>query len=66
MVVTSPSTDYIVVENDGVETTIRNAAQLPDPSRISQIREPWIKGEVVVPKDFVGGVIQLINRIRGQ
>lgn len=66
MVVTSPSTDYIVVENDGTETTIRNAAQLPDPSRISQIREPWIKGEVVVPKDFVGGVIQLVNRIRGQ
>jgi len=44
---------------------IRNAAELPDPSRIEYIREPWIKGEVVVPKDFVGGVIQLINRVRG-
>ncbi len=65
MVVTSPSTDYIVVENDGSEKTIRSAAGLPDPSRIAEIREPWINGEVVVPNDYVGGVIQLINRIRG-
>ncbi len=65
MVVTSPSTDYIVIENDGAETTIRSAAELPDPSRIAHIKEPWIKGEVVVPNDYVGGVIQLINRIRG-
>ena len=65
MVVTSPSTDYIVIENDGTETIIRSAAELPDQSRIAHIKEPWIKGEVVVPNDYVGGVIQLINRIRG-
>ncbi|MDB5178239.1 MAG: lepA [Patescibacteria group bacterium] len=65
MVVTSPSTDYIVAESDGTESTIRSAAGLPDASRIDHIREPWIKGEVVVPKDYVGGVIQLVNRIRG-
>ncbi|QQR52700.1 elongation factor 4 [bacterium] len=65
MVVTSPSTDYIVVETDGTERTIRSAAELPDPSRVDYIREPWISGEVVVPKAYVGGVIQLINRIRG-
>jgi GTP-binding protein LepA len=65
MVVTSPSTDYIVAESDGTEHTIRSAAELPDPSRIAEIREPWIKGEVVVPGPYVGGVIQLINRIRG-
>lgn len=65
MVVTSPSTDYIVAETDGTEHTIRSAAELPEPSRVDHIREPWIKGEVVVPNDYVGGVIQLINRIRG-
>jgi GTP-binding protein LepA len=65
MVVTSPSTDYIVTETDGTERTIRSAAELPDPSRIDHIREPWINGEVVVPGDYVGGVIQLVNRIRG-
>jgi GTP-binding protein LepA len=65
MVVTSPSTDYIIRETGGTERTIRSAAELPDPSRIEQIREPWIRGEVVVPGKYIGGVIQLINRIRG-
>ena len=65
MVVTSPSTDYIVRETAGEERTIRSAADLPDSSRIAEVREPWIAGEVVVPGDYVGGVIQLINRIRG-
>ncbi len=66
MVVTSPSTDYIVKENNGAERTIRSAAELPDASVIASIREPWIRGEVVVPGDYVGGVIQLVNRIRGK
>src|SRR6185437_3469733 len=66
IVVTSPSTDYIVTETDGTERTIRSASELPDASRIDHIREPWIKGEVVVPGEYVGGVIQLINRIRGE
>jgi GTP-binding protein LepA len=65
MVVTSPSTDYVIRETDGAERTIRSASELPDPSRIDQIREPWIHGEVVVPGKYLGGVIGLINRIRG-
>jgi GTP-binding protein LepA len=65
MVVTTPSTDYIVKTTDGKQTTVRSASELPDPSRIETIREPWLKGEVVVPGEYVGAVIQLINRIRG-
>jgi GTP-binding protein LepA len=65
MVVTSPSTDYQVTTTTGETTTVRSAAELPDPSRIDFIAEPWIAGEIVVPNDYVGGVIQLINRIRG-
>ena len=65
MVVTSPSTDYQVTTVLCETTTVRSPAELPDPSRIDYIAEPWITGEVVVPNDYVGGVIQLINRIRG-
>jgi len=65
LVVTNPSTDYQLRTSTGEELHVRNAADLPDPSRIEVIREPWINGEVVVPKDYVGGVIQLINRVRG-
>jgi GTP-binding protein LepA len=65
LVVTSPSTDYQVKTMRGEELVIRSASELPDPAAIESISEPWIKGEVVVPDEYVGAVIQLINRIRG-
>lgn len=65
LIVTNPSTDYQVDLEDGSSLDIRSAADLPDASKIAEIREPWIKGEVVVPKDYVGAVIQLIVSKRG-
>jgi GTP-binding protein LepA len=65
LVVTNPSTDYQVVLSSGEELDIKSASNLPDVSKISQIREPWIKGEIVVPKDYIGGVLQLIVSKRG-
>jgi GTP-binding protein LepA len=46
LVVTNPSTDYQIKLLNGDETDIKSAADLPDPSRIDVIREPWIKGEI--------------------
>jgi GTP-binding protein LepA len=65
LVVTNPSTDYQVTLNNGDQIDIKSATDLPDPAQISEIREPWIKGEVVCPKDYVGPVIQLIASKRG-
>lgn len=65
LVVTSPSTDYEVVLTDGTTQTIRAASELPDASRVEQIKEPWVIGEIVVPTTYVGNVIQLINDVRG-
>ncbi|HSD56138.1 MAG TPA: translation elongation factor 4 [Candidatus Saccharimonadales bacterium] len=65
LVVTNPSTDYQVSLLNGEELDIKSASDLPDPARIKEIREPWIKGEVVVPKDYVGAVIQLVAGKRG-
>jgi len=65
LVVTNPSTDYQVTLMNGDELDIKSAADLPDPSKILEIREPWIKGEIVVPQDYVGPVIQLISSKRG-
>lgn len=65
LVVTNPSTDYQVSLLSGEELDIKSAADLPDPAKIREIREPWIKGEIVVPQDYVGPVIQLINSKRG-
>jgi GTP-binding protein LepA len=65
LVVTNPSTDYQISLLNGKELDIKSAADLPDPSKISEIREPWISGEIIVPKDYVGPVIQLISNKRG-
>jgi GTP-binding protein LepA len=65
LVVTNPSTDYQITLLNGEEIDIKSAADLPDPARIKEIREPWIKGEIVVPDTYVGGVIQLIATKRG-
>ena len=65
LVITNPSTDYQLTLNNGEEQLIQSASDLPDPSSIAEIREPWVKGEVVVPKDYVGPIIQLIASKRG-
>jgi GTP-binding protein LepA len=65
LIVTNPSTDYRVELASGQEVDIKNATNLPDPSLIKAIREPWIKGEIIVPRDYVGSVIQLIIGRRG-
>ena len=65
LVITNPSTDYHVLLSNGEELDIKSAADLPDMSKIAEIREPWIKGEIVVPQEFVGAVIQLIVSKRG-
>lgn len=66
LIVTNPSTDYQVTLTTGEQLDIKSAAELPDQSQVVEIREPWIKGEIVVPQQFVGAVIQLIAGKRGQ
>lgn len=65
LVVTNPSTDYQVTLVSGEELDLKSVADLPDNTKIREIREPWVLGEVVVPKNYVGAVIQLITGKRG-
>ena len=65
LVVTNPSTDYQLTMVSGEEISIKSAADMPDVTKIVEIREPWINGEIVVPQRYIGGVIQLIISKRG-
>jgi GTP-binding protein LepA len=65
LVVTNPSTDYQVSLTNGETLDIKSASDLPDVATIQEIREPWIKGEIVLPESYVGAVIQLIIAKRG-
>ena len=65
LIITNPSTNYEVVMASGEVIEIKSAADLPDASEISEIREPWVKGEIIVPREMIGGVLNLINEKRG-
>ena len=65
LVVTNPSTNYEVTLNSGEELEIKSAANLPDASTIAEIREPWMKGEIILPVSMIGNVLQLIVEKRG-
>jgi GTP-binding protein LepA len=65
LIVTNPSTDYHIGLLTGETIEIKNAADLPDVAKVKEIREPWIKGEVACPGQYVGGVIQLVVQQRG-
>lgn len=65
LVVTNPSTDYQVTLSSGEELDIKSASELPDVSKVKEIKEPWINGEIVVPQSYIGGVLQLIVNKRG-
>lgn len=65
LIVTNPSTSYQVKLTDGTTLIIESADELPDRSKVVGIAEPWIGGEIVVPVDYVGSVIQLIVKKRG-
>ena len=66
LIVTNPSTDYHVTTTSGETLDIKSASDLPDRSVVAEIAEPWIKGEIVVPQDYIGAVIQLIVGKRGR
>lgn len=65
LIVTNPSTDYQVTLVNNNKIDIKSASELPDMAKVKEIREPWIKGEIVVPKEYVGTVVQLITARRG-
>ncbi|MBR2587349.1 translation elongation factor 4 [Candidatus Saccharibacteria bacterium] len=65
LVVTNPSTNYEIIMNDGSELEIKSAADLPDVSEVREIREPWVRGEIILPKTMIGAVLNLIVEKRG-
>ena len=65
LVVTNPSTNYQVRLNSGEELEIKSASNLPDASYVTEIREPWVKGEIILPVSMIGNVLTLIVEKRG-
>lgn len=65
LVTTAPSVIYRVTKNDGEVVMIQNPTNLPEPNEIKMIEEPIVKGDIIVPKDYVGTVMELCQERRG-
>lgn len=66
LIMTAPSVDYEIIMTDGTEKTIDNPVDMPEVSEIKEIREPYVKASIMVPNDYVGPVMELSQRKRGE
>ena len=66
LLTTAPSVEYQVTTTGGDEVLVDNPADLPDPSKIEEIREPWAKIDVITPSRYIGQVMELVTTRRGQ
>jgi GTP-binding protein LepA len=66
LLTTAPSVEYRVQTTSGEEILVDNPADLPDPSKIAVISEPWAKIDVITPSRYIGQVMELVTSRRGQ
>ncbi len=66
LIATAPSVVYRVHRTNGAMEELHNPADMPDPSVIDHIEEPWIKATIMVPDEYLGSVLTLCNERRGQ
>ncbi len=62
---TAPSVAYKVITTSGEELTIHSPAQLPEPTKIEEIREPWVRLEIYTPTEYIGPLMDLVMKRRG-
>ncbi|WP_425500119.1 translation elongation factor 4 [Propylenella binzhouense] len=65
LIATAPSVVYQLSLTDGTEIELHNPADMPDPVKIAEIREPWIRATIMTPDDYLGGILKLCQERRG-
>jgi len=65
LIVTVPSVAYKVYKKNGEEEIIRTPQRLPDPTIIEKVEEPWVKLDIITPKEYMGNVIDLAQDKKG-
>ena len=66
VITTSPSVIYKVVKTDGTVEMVQNPSNLPDPMEIDHIEEPMVKADIMVPKEYVGSIMEICQDRRGK
>ncbi|WP_181700414.1 translation elongation factor 4 [Chthonobacter albigriseus] len=65
LIATAPSVVYKMLLTDGTEIELHNPADMPDPMKIEEIREPWIRANIMTPDDYLGSILKLCQERRG-
>ncbi|QGH34983.1 elongation factor 4 [Gracilibacillus salitolerans] len=65
LITTAPSVIYQVVKTDGEEVNIDNPSFMPDNQSIQEVQEPYVRATIMVPNDFVGPVMEICQKKRG-
>ncbi len=65
LIATAPSVVYQIVQRSGETVSLHNPADMPDPTRIEKIEEPWIRATILTPDDYLGAVLKLCQERRG-
>lgn len=65
LIATAPTVTYIVNTTDGGSLSVQNPSELPPVNNISEILEPYVKATIITPSEFVGAIITLLSKRRG-
>ncbi|MBP5256776.1 MAG: elongation factor 4 [Mycoplasma sp.] len=65
LILTAPSVEYNVLKTNGETIKINNPSELPDPTFIKEIREPFVKLEIITPEEYLGGLMKLAQKHHG-
>ncbi|MFM9860217.1 translation elongation factor 4 [Pseudoxanthobacter sp. M-2] len=65
LIATAPSVVYKITQTNGTELELHNPADMPDPVKIEEIAEPWIRATILTPDDYLGSVLKLCQERRG-
>jgi GTP-binding protein LepA len=66
LLATMPSVEYEVTLTDGTVLPVHSPNDMPDPSRVAEVREPFIRASILTPKEFVGPIMELCQERRGE
>jgi len=66
IIFTAPSVEYEVTKTDGTEIVVDSPSELPEPTHIVEIREPWVRIEVFTPTEYIGAVMDMVTSRRGE
>ena len=65
LMATMPSVEFEITLTDGTVIPVHNPTDMPDPARIAEVREPYIRASILTPKEYIGQIMELCQDRRG-